>query len=163
VLNRTYRDQACSIARALEVVGERWTLLILRDTYRGIRRFDDLQASLGITRGVLTQRLSWLVDEGLLERRPYQTNPQRFEYLPTTKGRALSPVLMHLLLWGDRYYPSPGGPPQIVEHTECGGLVTPQLTCDQCGQQLRPSEISIRPRTKPARSRRAAARRADVA
>ncbi len=156
MLNRTYPGQACSIARALEVVGERWTLLILRDTYRGTRRFDDLQASLGVTRGVLASRLSRLVEEGLLERRPYQANPARFEYIPTAKGRELWPVLMHLLLWGDRYYPAPNGPPQVAEHTGCGGRLTPQLTCDQCGRQLGPGDVTLRPPAKQARSRRAA-------
>lgn len=155
MLNRTYPDQACSIARALEVVGERWSLLILRDVYRGICRFDDLQANLGITRGVLATRLSWLVDEGLLERSAYQTNPERFEYLPTAKGRELWPVLMHLLLWGDRYYPAPGGPPQIAEHTECGGRISPQLTCDRCGRQLGPADVTLRPRGKRSHRRRA--------
>jgi len=156
VLGRTYPDQACSIARALEVVGERWTLLVLRDTYRGIRRFDDLLASLGITRGVLAARLSWLVDEGLLERRAYQARPERFEYVPTAKGLELWPVLMHLLLWGDRYYPAPGGPPQVAQHKGCGGRISPQLTCDRCGRQLGPTDVTVQPRRRRSHPRPAA-------
>ncbi|HLI36375.1 MAG TPA: helix-turn-helix domain-containing protein [Streptosporangiaceae bacterium] len=152
VLNRTYPGQACSIARALEIVGERWTLLILRDTYRGTRRFDDLHASLGITRGVLAARLSRLVEEGLLERRPYQDSPERFEYHPTAKGRELWPVLMHLMLWGDRYYSAPDGPPQTAEHDGCGGRLTAELTCDRCGRRLGPGDVLLRPRHKAARA-----------
>lgn len=146
-----YPGEACSIARALEIVGERWTLLILRDTYQGIRRFDDLHDHLGITRSVLTSRLTRLVDEGLLERRPYQTNPERFEYYATAKGRELWPVLMHLLLWGDRHYPAPEGPPRIVEHKDCGGRLTTELSCDQCGKQLAARDVVLRPRRKAKR------------
>lgn len=153
VLNRTYPGQACSIARALEIIGERWTLLILRDTSRGIHRFDDLHANLGITRSVLTARLSRLVDAGLLERRPYQTKPERFEYHPTSKARELWPVLMHLLLWGDRHYPAPEGPPLTTEHQDCGGHLTDTLTCDRCNQPLTAADVILHRRRPPARQR----------
>ena len=136
MLERTYDDQHCSIARSLEVVGERWTLLILRDVLRGVRRFDDLQQSLGITRSVLSTRLSRLVEEGVLERRRYQERPERFEYRPTDKGLDLWPVIVALLQWGDRYYPAPDGPPVLLEHKGCGGRIDDRRVCTRCGQAL---------------------------
>jgi DNA-binding HxlR family transcriptional regulator len=126
----------CSIARALEVVGERWSLLILRSVLLGVRRFDDLQAELGITRSVLTARLHRLVDEGVLARARYQDRPARYEYVPTEKGVELWPVLTHLMRWGDAHYPTPAGPPRIARHAGCGGRPDDHLVCDRCGEPL---------------------------
>ena len=153
MLNRTYPEQRCSIAKALEIVGERWTLLILRDTFEGKHRFEDLQASLTITRSMLSTRLTWLVHEGLLNRHRYQTNPERFEYHPTAKARGLWPVLLHLMLWGDAHYPPPGGPPRALEHKDCGGRITNNLTCRRCGRTLVANEVRVAPRqaTNPAK------------
>jgi DNA-binding HxlR family transcriptional regulator len=103
MLKREYEGQNCSIARALEIVGERWTLLIIRDVFLGIRRFDELQESLGIARNVLTDRLNRLVDEGVLERLPYSERPTRYEYRLTAKGRDLNIALHGLRQWGDTY------------------------------------------------------------
>src|SRR3954462_3449695 len=103
MLHRTYENQVCSAARALEIVGERWTLLILRDALLGIRRFDDFQASLGIARNVLADRLGRLVEAGVLERRPYCERPLRHEYRLTAKSRDLWPVVHALVSWGDRH------------------------------------------------------------
>lgn len=103
VLKSDYQGQDCSIARTLEIVGERWTLLIVRDAFRGIRRFDDLQESLGISRNVLAERLARLVDEGVLERVRYQERPERFEYVLTAKGRELRVALAALRQWGDNH------------------------------------------------------------
>ena len=103
MLKREYEGQNCSIARALEIVGERWTLLIIRDVFLGIRRFDELQESLGVARNVLTDRLNRLVDEGVLERVPYSERPTRYEYRLTTKGRDLNLALSGLRQWGDQY------------------------------------------------------------
>jgi DNA-binding HxlR family transcriptional regulator len=103
VLKRDYTDQNCSIARALEVVGERWTLLIIRDAFLGLRRFDEFQQSLGIARNVLTDRLTRLVDEGILERVPYSERPARYEYRLTPKGRELNIALAGLRQWGDKH------------------------------------------------------------
>ena len=136
MLKRDYDSQICSIARALEIVGERWSLLILRSVFLGVRRFDDLQAELGITRSVLTTRLNHLVDEGVLQRVPYQERPRRYEYRSTEKGRQLWPVLTHLMRWGDEHYPNPGGPPRIAEHRGCGGHPDEFLHCDRCGEPL---------------------------
>jgi DNA-binding HxlR family transcriptional regulator len=103
MLKRDYQGQNCSIARALEVVGERWTLLIVRDAFLGLRRFDEFQQDLGIARNVLTERLNRLVDEGILERVRYSQRPQRYEYRLTRKGRDLDLALAGLRQWGDKY------------------------------------------------------------
>jgi DNA-binding HxlR family transcriptional regulator len=112
MLRRDYEGQDCSIARALEVVGERWTLLIVRDALLGLRRFDELQANLGIARNVLADRLNRLVDEGILERVRYSERPERFEYHVTTKGRELTIALAGLRQWGDKHLSEK--PPQLV-------------------------------------------------
>jgi DNA-binding HxlR family transcriptional regulator len=141
MLPRTYEGQDCSIARSLEVLGERWTLLVLREAFRRVRRFEDFQRNLGIARNVLTDRLTRLVDEGILSREPYQNRPVRFEYRMTDKGRALWPVMMTLMQWGDRYYGGDAGPPVIVRHRDCGGELTTHLTCAKCGVELGPRDV----------------------
>jgi DNA-binding HxlR family transcriptional regulator len=147
MLKRDYDTQVCSIARSLEVVGERWSLLILRSVFLGVHRFDDLLDALGITRSVLTARLQRLVDEGVLERVPYQERPVRHEYRATAKGRELWPVLAHLLRWGDEHYPEPAGPPRVLEHRDCGGRPDEHLMCDRCGEPL--AHDSVRSRRGP--------------
>jgi DNA-binding HxlR family transcriptional regulator len=141
VLHRDYDTQVCSVARALEVVGERWTLLLVRSVMLGVRRFDDLQAHTGVTRSVLTARLRRLVDEGVLERRPYQDRPPRYEYVLTTKGLGLWTVVEHLRQWGDEHYAEPEGVPVIVEHRGCGGHPDGHLLCDRCGQALEARDV----------------------
>ena len=121
------------MARSLEVVGERWTLLILRDIFLGIRRFEDLHRSLGVARNILQARLELLTEEGVVEKRPYQEG--RFEYCLTPKGRELWPALMALLRWGDRHY-APDGRPRLIKHRDCGGEVTEHLVCGKCGKTL---------------------------
>src|SRR5437764_10439990 len=120
MLGRAYENQVCSIAGTLELVGERWTLLVLRDAFLGVRRFDDFQRSLGIARNVLQARLQRLVDEGVLERRPYHDHPPRYEYRLTDKGIDLWPIIFTLMRWGDRHLYS-DGPPVVLEHRGCGG------------------------------------------
>ena len=144
MLGRTYESQTCSVARALEVVGERWTLLVLRDAFLGVRRFDDFQRSLGVARNVLTSRLGRLVEEGVLERVAYQQRPERFEYRLTEKGLGLWPVVVSLLRWGDEHYPEDAGPPKILEHRGCGGGLTAHFTCERCGAQLGPRDVLVR-------------------
>ena len=112
MLNRDYEGQNCSVARALEVVGERWSLLIVRDVFLGLRRFDELQENLGIARNVLTDRLNRLVDEGVLERVRYSERPKRFEYRLTRKGRDLEIALSGLRQWGDKYVSE--RPPRVL-------------------------------------------------
>jgi DNA-binding HxlR family transcriptional regulator len=145
VLKREYETQTCSIARSLEVVGERWSLLILRSVLLGARRFDELLDVLGIPRSVLTERLRRLVDEGVLERRPYQEHPPRHEYRATAKGRDLWPVLAHLMRWGDAHYPDARGVPMVVEHRDCGGRPDAHLLCDRCGEPLHWGSVVVRP------------------
>jgi DNA-binding HxlR family transcriptional regulator len=143
VLHRTYEDQVCSIARTLEVIGERWTILIVRDAFLGVRRFDDFQRSLGLSRGVLTDRLNRLVEAGILERRLYHEHPPRHEYRLTDKGRDLWPVTMALVKWGDRYL-AEDGPPRLFLHRGCGGEVTERLTCSKCGAELTVRDVEAK-------------------
>jgi DNA-binding HxlR family transcriptional regulator len=138
----------CSIARALSVVGERWTLLILREIFFGVGRFDPLRRRLGISRNVLTQRLEHLVDNGVLEKVPYQDRPVRHEYRLTEKGRDLYPVLLALLGWGDRWA-NAGSPPSLtLTHRTCGHHLTPTTTCAHCGETLDPGSTHARVRAE---------------
>ncbi|MGX1549085.1 winged helix-turn-helix transcriptional regulator [Streptomyces adustus] len=144
MLGRYFSDQTCSVARSLEVVGERWSLLIVRDILLGINRFDDLVSSLGITRTVLSNRLHHLVDEGVLEKRVYQNGPNRSEYLLTDKGMGLTPVIAHLMWWGDSHYPEAEGPPRVLLHHPCGGAVSGRFFCSGCASQVEPGEVMTR-------------------
>ena len=132
MLKRDYPEQYCPVAGTLEVVGERWTLLVLRDVFLGIRRFDDIQRDLGIARNVLQARLECLVDEGVLVKRPYQERPLRCEYRLTEKGADLWPVLVALLQWGDRYTIT-GERPMVLQHRGCGGELDDRRRCTSCG------------------------------
>ena len=143
MLQRDYPEQVCSIARSLEVVGERWTLLILRDAVLGVERFEDFQESLGIASNVLSNRLKLLGDEQVLERIPDPDRPGRPKYVLTAKGRELAPALIVLMKWGDRHYPEPGGPPRLTLHAGCGGSFGRDLVCDRCGKPARPGEIDL--------------------
>lgn len=135
MLHRDYPGQRCSIAASLEVIGERWSLLIIRDVLMGNRRFDRIQRSLGVARNVLAKRLARLVETGILEKRPYQDSPVRHEYFLTAKGLDLWPALMALLRWGDRYC-EPDGPPMRIVHKECGGEIDDRRICRKCGAFL---------------------------
>jgi DNA-binding HxlR family transcriptional regulator len=129
----------CSIARTLDVVGEWWTLLIVRDALRGATRFDEFRDSLGMARGVLSSRLRKLVDQGILSRRQYSEHPPRYEYTLTEKGRALAPVVMALMTWGDTWAPGPSGaasPPVLLVHEPCGHAMHPVQTCPHCRGDL---------------------------
>jgi DNA-binding HxlR family transcriptional regulator len=136
VLRHDYPGQACSIAKSLEVIGERWSLLIVRDVLNGNRRFGEIQSSLGVARNVLSARLQHLVDEDILERRAYQESPTRHEYFLTEKGLDLWPSLIALLGWGDRHSSDPGGPPKLIFHKVCGGPVSDRGICERCGKVL---------------------------
>jgi DNA-binding HxlR family transcriptional regulator len=143
MLRRDYPDQNCSIAATLEIVGERWTLLILREIFLGRRRFDDMQRALGVARNVLQARLERLVAEGILERARYQERPARFEYRLTERGIDLWPVLHSLAVWGDRHV-HPGAAPVVFEHRDCGGAVTEHRTCARCGAMLSARDVLAR-------------------
>jgi DNA-binding HxlR family transcriptional regulator len=144
VLGRLYQGQNCSIARTLELVGERWTLLIIRDALLGVRRFDEFLTSLGIARNVLSDRLERLVDNGILERSRYQERPPRWEYHLTARGRELAVAALALMQWGDRHLAGPDGPPRLVRHETCGGHVAQRHVCANCGP-VDGAELAILP------------------
>jgi DNA-binding HxlR family transcriptional regulator len=131
-----FAKQNCSIARTMAFLGERWTVLILRELFTGRRRFDEIQGELGIATNVLSQRLASLRDEGIVERRPYSEHPPRYEYRLTDKGRDLRPVLLELIRWGDRHKPTGKGPLRLIVHTDCGHEIEPVQTCSHCGGKL---------------------------
>ena len=133
-----------SIAAALDIVGDRWTILILRDAFRGIRRFDQLRRDLEIPRAVLADRLRRLVEHGVLVKRRYQDRPARYEYRLTRMGIELSPILVALMQWGDRWLTDGAAPVQLV-HEPCGSEIHLELHCWTCGEDLSPTEITSRP------------------
>ncbi|HEY0246851.1 MAG TPA: helix-turn-helix domain-containing protein [Gryllotalpicola sp.] len=138
-----YETQVCSIARTLEVVGERWSLLIIRDAlFAGVTRFGDFQHNLGIATNVLASRLDAFVEAGIMLRHP-AGRPEQPEYVLTEKGRDLASALIALTGWGDRWA-APDGPPIRYEHTACGGRVEQQLVCANCGV-VHAQEVSARP------------------
>jgi DNA-binding HxlR family transcriptional regulator len=141
VKRASFEDMTCSIARSLEVIGEWWTLLILRDAFFGVTRFEELQARLGIARNILAKRLDTLVEHGVLERRCYDQARDRHDYVLTDKGKALWPVLVTIRQWGDEWIVGPGNEPVAMVHTACGERTTALLTCDQCGKQLHGHDV----------------------
>jgi DNA-binding HxlR family transcriptional regulator len=144
MLQRDYPNQYCPVAGTLEIVGERWTLLIIRDVFMGIRRFEDIQRDLGVARNVLQVRLERLVEHGILVKRPYQERPLRCEYRLTEKGADLWPVLVALLHWGDRHALT-GERPIVLQHRGCGGELDDRRRCVACGADVSVTEaIAIR-------------------
>ena len=135
----------CSIAQSLEVVGEWWTLLIVRDVSLGLRRFEEIQDDLGISRNILTDRLNKLVDDEILYRTNIATTGTRYDYRLTDKGRDLVPVLLALMQWGDRWAAHPGGPFTEMVHTTCGHVTEPELTCSHCGEVIDLDDLRSRP------------------
>jgi len=144
VQRTSFAELNCSVAQCLEAVGEWWSLLIVRDAFLGVTRFDDFQASLGISRNILTRRLSRLVDHGILTRVPYQDHPPRAEYRLTGKGRDLWHVLTAMRQWGDQWA-APAGPPLTMRHTACGHLASAVAACSHCGDPLSPGETTAVP------------------
>jgi len=142
MLKRDYEGQNCSIARALEVVGERWTLLIIRDVFLGLRRFDQLQESLGIARNVLADRLNRLVEEGILERVAYSERPLRHEYRLTAKGLELNVALTALRQWGDKHLSEK--PPRVLRRKTDRKPVIAALV-PRGTEVLRPNEVETVP------------------
>lgn len=134
-------NEHCTIARSLEVVGERWSLLILRQAFFGVKRFDQLQASLGIARNILAKRLQTLVAAGILERRKYQDRPARYEYRLTEKGKELYPVVLALKKWGDKYVADEHGPPVTLVHRGCGHEMEGRLDCEHCGEPVTARDV----------------------
>jgi DNA-binding HxlR family transcriptional regulator len=142
---RDIGELPCSVARALAVVGDRWTLLVLRDAFLGVRRFDQFQRDLGTTRHRLADRLRKLVEHGILERVRYQERPARFEYRLTEKGRDLYPVVVSLTRWGDRWMAGEDGPPLELVHRNCGRRTMPALACPECGEPVGARDMQAHP------------------
>ena len=136
------KGMPCSVARTLSVIGDRWTLLVLRDAFLRTRRFEDFQRQLGVTRHLLAGRLRKLVEAGILERVRYQEKPARDEYRLTEKGRDLYPVIVALLRWGDRWMSDESGPPLTLVHKACGHTMHPTLVCPDCGEPIGARDVT---------------------
>jgi DNA-binding HxlR family transcriptional regulator len=134
----------CSIQASLDILGDRWTILILRDAFRGVRRFDDFRRDLDIARPVLTDRLKRLVEHGVLARQLYCERPPRYEYRLTPMGMSLSPTLVALMRWGDEWL-SDGDVPTVLVHETCGHPLDQQFVCWECDETLTPHDIVSRP------------------
>ena len=137
-------ERPCSIQASLDILGDRWTILILRDAFRGVRRFDDFRRDLEIARPVLTERLRRLVESGVFERRLYCERPPRYEYRLTPMGAALSPTLVALMRWGDDWL-SADGPPTVLVHETCGEPLDQAFVCWHCDETFTQSAIGSRP------------------
>ncbi|MFD3337078.1 winged helix-turn-helix transcriptional regulator [Streptomyces sp. NPDC058700] len=144
MLKHTYEGQDCNLARSLEVIGERWTLLIIRSALLGTSRFDGFLAHLDIARNVLSSRLARLVDQEIMERVPYQDKPVRYEYRLTPVGRDLTRAVIALMQWGDRNLPQELGPPRRADHIGCDGSVHVELRCTDCGRAVHDEEVDVR-------------------
>jgi DNA-binding HxlR family transcriptional regulator len=138
---RDLAQEPCSVARTAAVIGDRWTLLILRDCFLGVRRFEAFQARLGISRSIVADRLKLLTDEGVLTRVAYQDRPVRHDYRLTEKGLALHPVIMAVVHWGDRFYAGAAGPPLLHRHKACGCDFHPVMTCSECAEPVGPRDV----------------------
>jgi DNA-binding HxlR family transcriptional regulator len=134
-------DEACSLARTIGVIGDRWTLLILRECFLRTRRFEGFQSALGITRHLLAERLKKLVRMGVLRRVPYQESPKRHEYILTQKGLDLHPVIMALVHWGDVHMADERGRPLLHQHKPCGKFFDPVMACSECGEPLHARDV----------------------
>ncbi len=137
-------NEPCSVARTVAVIGDRWTLMILRDVFLGIRRFEDFQARLGISRTITAERLKALVDEAVLKKVAYQDRPLRHEYRLTDKGLDLYPVIMAIVNFGDRHYAGEAGPPLLHRHKACGCDFAPVMTCSECHAPVGARDVETR-------------------
>lgn len=138
-------EEPCSISRTLAVIGDRWSLLILRESFLRIRRFEEFQSRLGITRHLLADRLKKLVRYGVLRRSPYQDSPKRYEYVLTPKGLDLHPILMAVVHWGDVHMVDERGRPLLHQHKTCGKFFDPVMVCSECGEPLNAREVHTHP------------------
>ena len=136
-------DEQCSVARTVAVIGDRWTLLVLRECFLRVRRFEDFEARLGVTRHVLADRLKKLVRYGVLRRVPYQDRPKRHEYLLTQKGLDLYPIIMAIVHWGDIHMADERGRPLLHQHKSCGKTFDPVMTCSECGEKLSAKAVHV--------------------
>jgi len=151
-------DQNCSVARSLAVFGDRWTMVIIRNCFQGVRRFDDFLEGLTLSRTILTDRLNKLVEHGVLEKVPYQERPVRYDYRLTEKGKDLHPLIMALVEWGDKYYALDGEPPIIRTHKQCGHDCHTMTVCSVCGEEVKAHDMTVRanPNAKKALEKKSA-------
>ncbi|QWF78761.1 winged helix-turn-helix transcriptional regulator [Amycolatopsis sp. CA-230715] len=140
-----FGNMTCSIARTLDVIGEPWSPLILRDIYVGLTRFEQIREDLNISRKVLTVRLKWLVDNGVLETRPYSDRPPRHEYVLTEQGRELCDLLLSMVRWGDRWRAGYAGPPVLYRHHACGKIAHVEPVCSECGGAMHATDVDVLP------------------
>jgi DNA-binding HxlR family transcriptional regulator len=143
VKRTSFAKWPCSIARTVDLLGDWWTPLVLREAFYGVRRFEEFQASLGIGRNILTERLRRLVQQDLMERRKYQDRPQRYEYVLTTKGRDFYPVLAAIVAWGDRWLDRGKGAPVLLRHRTCGKITHAEVVCAECGEPLAARDMTV--------------------
>ena len=141
----THRFEADSVGRALGLIGDHWTLMILREALFGVRRYGQLARNLGIPRPTLSARLRSMVDSGLLERVLYASGPDRYEYRLTEAGRDLLPAAALLMRWADEHLAGPEGPPIVLRHHDCDGLADPTLTCGRCGGEITARNVTPEP------------------
>ena len=139
----TLDEEPCSLSRTVAVVGDRWTLLILRECFLRVRRFEAFQSSLQITRHLLSERLKKLVRFGILRRVPYSEAPKRYEYILTQKGLDLYPIIMAMVHWGDSHMGDERGRPLLHEHKTCGKLFDPVMVCSECGEPLHAKQVHV--------------------
>lgn len=136
-------DQPCSVARTLSVLGDRWTMLILRNAFMGVRRFDDFQRSLGLTRHVLSERLKRLVEHEILVKVPYVQRQERFEYQLTDKGLDLYPIILAMVQWADKWMDLGMGKPLEFTHKSCGKKINPKVVCSECNDQIHVQDVRV--------------------
>ncbi|HBO71479.1 MAG TPA: transcriptional regulator, partial [Acinetobacter sp.] len=136
-------DQPCSVARTLSVLGDRWTMLILRNAFMGVRRFDDFQRSLGWTRHVLSERLKRLVEHEILVKVPYVQRQERFEYQLTEKGLDLYPIILAMVQWADKWMDLGMGKPLEFTHKSCGKKINPKVVCSECNDQIHVQDVRV--------------------
>ncbi|MDA1252959.1 MAG: helix-turn-helix domain-containing protein [Proteobacteria bacterium] len=136
-------DQPCSVARTLSVLGDRWTMLILRNAFMGVRRFDDFQRSLGLTRHVLSERLKRLVEHEILVKVPYVQRQERFEYQLTEKGLDLYPIILAMVQWADKWMDLGMGKPLEFTHKSCGKKIKPKVVCSECNDQIHVQDVRV--------------------
>jgi DNA-binding HxlR family transcriptional regulator len=136
-------DEACSVARTISVIGDRWTLLILRDAFLRVRRFEEFERRLAITRHILADRLKKLVAAGVLARIAYQQRPKRYEYRLTDKGLDLHAILLALVHWGDVHMVGERGRPKLYQHRDCGSLFDPVVSCSACGGTITARNVRV--------------------
>ncbi|TYL99651.1 helix-turn-helix transcriptional regulator [Bradyrhizobium rifense] len=151
-------EEPCSLARTVAVIGDRWSLLILRECFLRIRRFDEFQSSLGVTRHLLADRLKKLVRFGVLRKIPYQDAPKRYEYILTQKGLDLYPIIMSIVHWGNIHMVDSRGRPLLHEHKNCHKMFDPVMVCSECGEPLTAKEVHVHPgpgarKSSPARAK----------